>query len=80
MGVTDMAHITHFSIGIAALRVTDDSTQSPDYPVRIDMGADVWARMTTDEAVALRDALSRAITESARRHAQAISESEGVQA
>ena len=61
-----MARISHCSIDRAGLRVIDDSTKSPDYPIRIDMGADVWVRMTTDEAVALRDDLSRAITEAAQ--------------
>lgn len=67
-----MARISHCSIDRAALRVIGGSAQWPDYPIRIDMGADVWVRMTADEAVTLRDDLSRAITEAAQKHAPAV--------
>ncbi len=67
-----MARITNFSVESAHPRVTVDAHISPAEPITIGFTGDIWARLTTDEAVQLRDDLSRAITEAAQQHAQGV--------
>ena len=65
-----MANITTWGRGTVSTRLTLDV---PDrIVVQIDSGVTGALYLTSDEAVKLRDDLSRAITEAAQQHAQTV--------
>lgn len=67
-----MARITHFSVDATTPRVTLDSAHSPEQPITVTFTGDSWLRLSSAEAVVLRDTLSQAIMEQATAAAKAL--------